>query len=133
MKTILRNIILYSLILYLLLQFIPGLTINGGWMTIFMSGVALAIMFLVLRPILNVISFPVNVLTIGVFSLFTNVLILYLLTVFITDVSIAPFTYNRTEFLGVIFPTTHFNTFFAYVYTSFVLSVVEGFINWLIK
>lgn len=133
MKTILRNIGIYTLILYFLPFIIPGVEIEGGAATLFTAGIALALMFLILKPILNIISFPVNIITLGLFSIFTNVLILYLLTVFITDVSVTSFTYDKTEFAGFITPKISFNTFFAYLYTAFVLSFIDSFAKWLIK
>ncbi len=39
----------------------------------------LAILFLVLKPILNIISFPVNLVTLGMFNIFINALLIYLL------------------------------------------------------
>src|SRR6266446_3948954 len=114
MKTITRNIAIYTFALYLLPKIIPGVHINGGFWTLVVGGFALAFMFLILRPILNIISFPVNILTLGLFSILTNVFILYLLTVFVTGISIEPFTYGKSNMLGFIAPKIAFNTFFAY-------------------
>lgn len=133
MKTIIRTIGIYTLILFFLPSIIPGVKIEGGAATLFTAGVALAIMFLILKPILNIISFPVNIITLGLFSIFTNVLIIYLLTVFIPDVTVDPFTYAKTEAFGFITPKISFNTFFAYLYTAFILSFIDSFIKWLIK
>lgn len=133
MKTILRNIIIYGLILFLLNLLIPGVSINGGWWTMFIGAVTLTIFFAVLKPILNIISFPVNVVTLGVFNIFINALLLYLLTIFVPEISISAFTYARASLFGIIFPVTSFNTFFAYIYTAFVLTVINSFIRWLIS
>ncbi|MBI5122937.1 phage holin family protein [Candidatus Roizmanbacteria bacterium] len=133
MKTILRNLIIYSFILFLLNLLIPGVTINGGLWTFFIGGLTLTIFFAILKPILSIISFPVNVITLGIFNIFINALLLYLLTIFITEISITAFTYARTSIFGIIFPVTSFNTFFAYIYTAFVLTVINSFIRWLIS
>ena len=133
MKTILRNFIIYGLILFLLNLLIPGVTINGGWWTMFIGAVTLTIFFAVLKPILNIISFPVNVVTLGIFNIFINALLLYLLTIFVTEISITAFTYARASLFGIIFPVTSFNTFFAYIYTAFILTVINSFIRWLIS
>lgn len=133
MKTIIRNILIFSFTLYFLPQFIPGVHILGGLTTILVGGVALALMFIILKPILNIISFPINVLTLGIFSIFTNALILYLLTVFVTDISVVAFTYQKASFAGFAIPSIAFNTFFAYLYTAFILSIIDTFISWLMK
>src|SRR5205823_3253039 len=125
MKTITRNITIYTFTLFLLPKLIPGVQINGGLLTLFIGGLVLTFMFLILKPILNILSFPINLLTLGIFSTLLNIFILYLLTVFITDISITAFSYERTTIYGFVIPKTAFNTFFAYVYTSFVLSLID--------
>jgi putative membrane protein len=133
MKTILRSIAIFTFILYFLPQMIPGLTIHGGFVSLLIGAVTLAFMFLIIKPILTIISFPVNLVTMGLFSIVTNAFILYLLTVVVTDITIDAFTYNRVEFLGIIIPKLQFNTFFAYLYTAFVLAIINSGIRWLIK
>lgn len=132
MKTVLRSIAIYTLALYFLPQMIPGFTIEGGFITLIIGATTLAIMFLVLKPILTIISFPVNILTMGLFSILTNAFILYLLTVLVPDITVQPFTYARVEILGFITPRIEFNTFFAYVYSAFILASINGVIRWLI-
>ena|SRR5256885_5187937 len=133
MKTIVRKILTYLGALYFLPQFIPGVHITGGFLTLLVGGVALAALFLIIKPILSIISFPVNMLTLGVFSLVINTVLLYLLTVFISGISISAFSYSKIDFEGFIIPSLQFNTFFAYVYVSFVLSFIDSVITWLSK
>lgn len=133
MKTIIRASAIYLLILYFLPQMIPGFTIEGGIVTFLIGAFTLALMFLIIKPILTIISFPVNLLTMGIFSIFINALILYLLTVIIPDITIQPFIYNKLDLGIAIIPKLEFNTFFAYVYTGFVIATIDSVIKWLIK
>jgi putative membrane protein len=133
MKTITRSIVIYTFALYLLPKIVPGVHIAGGFFTLLIGGIALALMFLVLKPILNIISFPVNMLTLGFFSIVTNAIILYLLTVFVSGISIVPFSYPRSEVFGFITPTLSFSMILAYLYTAFVLSFIDSFFSWLVK
>ncbi len=133
MKTIVREIAIYTLSLYLLPMVIPGLKITGGFLTLLIGGGALVLMFLIIKPIFNIITLPINILTLGLFSIFTNVIILYLLTLFVSGISILPFIYPRTEFFGFIIPKIYFPMFFAYIYTAFVLSFIVSFLRWLVK
>lgn len=133
MKKILRGLLIYTLILYFLPQIIPGFHIDDGFITLFIGGAFLALMFLVLKPIINIISLPINLITVGLFSLFINTLLIYILTVFISGISISPFDYYRMDFLGFTTPRIHFSLIFAYLYTSFILTILESFTLWLIK
>lgn len=133
MKTIARSIVIYSFALYFLPMLIPGFKVSGGFLTFLIGGIALALMFLVLKPILNIISFPINLITLGLFSILTNALILYLLVFFVIGISIVPFSYPPSEVLGFAVPKISFSLLFAYIYTSFMLSFIDSFFSWLIK
>ncbi len=133
MKAITRSIFFYSLALYFLPMLIPGLKITGGFLTFLMGGIALALMFLILKPILNIISFPINLVTLGLFSILTNAFILYLLVLFVSGISIVPFNYPPSEALSFAVPKISFSLFFAYIYTAFMLSFIDSFLSWLVK
>lgn len=131
MKTIIRNISIYTLIIFLLPKIVAGFSFEGGLFTLFVSGLVLAMLFLVLRPILSIISFPVNLVTLGLFNIFINALLIYLLTIFVTGISIEAFTMTKIDIFGFIIPQIKFNTFFAYIYTAFILTLINSFIRWL--
>jgi putative membrane protein len=133
MKTLLRRIFIYTLGLFLMQILIPGVHIAGGFWILLLGGIALAGMFLVLKPVLNLLSFPANIMTLGLFSVFNSALILYLLTVFMGAINIEAFTYPRTDLAGVIIPTLTFSTFLAYIYSAFVLSFIDSFLSWIMS
>ena len=133
MKTIIRNTAIYMYALFLLPKLIPGVEVDGGLLTFLLGGLALTIMFFVIKPILNIISFPVNILTLGLFSIVMNALIIYLLTIFLTDISVSAFTYPQTQWAGFSTPDIAFNTFFAYLYTAIVLSIINEAVQWVRK
>jgi putative membrane protein len=133
MKLLLRLVAINVLALFLLPYLVPGVSIEGGIVTLLFAGVIFTLMMYVLKPILNVISLPFNLMTMGVFSIFTNALILYLLTVFVTGIMIHSFTYPRTEIAGFIVPSIHLSTLFAFLAASVVLSAIVTAIKWLIE
>jgi putative membrane protein len=133
MKSILRSIGIFLLALYFIPQIVPGFTIDGGFQTLLIGAIVLALMFLILKPILNIISFPVNMLTLGLFSIITNAFILYLLTILVPDITVQPFTYPQAHFYGFIIPRIAFDTFFSYVFSAFILSCINSGIRWMIK
>jgi putative membrane protein len=133
MKTLFRRIFVYTFGLFLMQLLIPGVSISGGIWMIVLGGVVLGLMFLILKPVLNLLTFPINAMTLGLTSIFTSALILYLLTVFVGAISIEAFSYPRTEIMGVIIPKLTFNTFFAYIYSAFVLSFIDSLLSWLMN
>lgn len=119
--------------LYLLPFIIPGVEISGGLESLFIGGVALALMFLVLKPILNIISFPINLITLGLFSVITNAFILYLMTRFVEGIKISPFTYESIQYAGYVIPQINFNIYIAFIFIALVVSLIESSLSWLME
>src|SRR6266581_1082303 len=118
MKSLLRNTVIHSFILFFLPFLVPGFHVTGGFWTFIIGGFILSLLTSILKPILSIISFPVNFLTLGLFSLIINGLIIYLLTIFIPQISIQPFVYEKMNIWIFSADKISFNTFFAYVYVA---------------
>lgn len=133
MKSFLRNTVIHTLALFLLPKIIPGVLIQGGTTTLLLGGFVLTLMYLTLKPILSILSFPLNLLTFGLFSVITNSLLLYLLTIFVPGIIVRAFSYPRVEWLGFVIPSFSLNTFFAFAVSAIVLAALVGGIRWLIE
>jgi len=133
MKSILRNTLINALTLFLIAQIVSGVHINGGFVTYLFGGFALSLLFLILKPILNIISIPLNIVTLGMFSVLTNVIIFYLLTVFVPGVAISEFTYPGTSYAGFIIPKMFINGFFVFIIVSFLQSLIFSFVSWVMR
>lgn len=133
MKSFIRNIFINSLSIFLLAQIVPGLRVSGGLITVFAGGIALSLLFMLVKPILNLISLPLNLVTMGLFSFLTNAIIFYLLTVFVPGISISSFVFNGMSFAGFIIPKISFNTLMAFILVAMLQSVIVTFVSWLIK
>lgn len=133
MKSIARNISFYAFALFGLTQFLEGVKISGGFLTYILGGIVLSLIFLIIKPILNLIALPLNIITLGLFSFFSNVIILYILTVFVPDVRINAFQFQGFSLAGFIIPKVYLNSFMAFVASAFSLSIIVSFLTWLIK
>jgi len=133
MKSLLRNTLINSLSLFILAQIVPGLTVEGGFLTYVAGGLALSLLFLIVKPVLNLISLPLNLVTLGLFSFLINAIIFYLLTVFVTGITITSFSFPGFSFSGFIAPEIFFNTFFAFIIVALLQSLIVNFLSWLIK
>jgi putative membrane protein len=133
MKTLFRRIFIYTFALFLMPLIIPGMNVSGGFWMMLLGGTVLAGMFLILKPVLNLLTLPANMMTLGLFSLFNSAIILYLLTVFMGSITIEPFSYPRSDLAGVIIPKLTFGTFLSYIYSAFVLSFIDSFLSWIMN
>jgi len=110
-----------------------GVKVTGGLPTYIFGGLALTILLLFIKPILNILSLPLNIITFGLFSFVTNIIIFYLLTVIVPGISITAFTFPGISYSGFVVPSIYFNTIFAFLMVSFLQSLIVSFLTWLIK
>jgi len=130
-KRILLEIFVYSFSLYFSTLMYSGLVLSGGFEALVIGGVLLAIGFLIVKPILNIISFPFNFITLWLFSFLTSAIILLLVTSLYTKIKIHAFTFQGGSLLGTPIPRVHLNIFLSYVVISVTISVVSKLLLWL--
>lgn len=133
MKSLFRNTLINALSLYFLTQIFEGVRVTGGISSFLFGGLVLSVMFKVLKPVLNIVSLPLNIITLGAFSFLINIFIFYLATRVIGTISIREFTYHGVSIAGFVIPKITFNTFFAYAAAAMVQSIFVTIISWLRK
>lgn len=83
--------------------FIVSHTINGiiisSWQTLLLSAVVLSLINIYLKPIIKLITLPVNLLTLGFFTLFINAFLLTIVESLVKGFYIKNFS---TAFIGAI-------------------------------
>lgn len=131
MRSILKNIAFYSFALFLLTLVLKGVRVEGGFSTYLLGGLVLSLLFLIVKPILSILTLPLNIATLGIFSFLINAIILYLLTVFVKSISIGRFAYDGFSFAGFVIPKMTINDFFAFIIASVLLSFIIGGLKWL--
>lgn len=132
MKSVLRGIIIDTFSLFLLTRVVAGVELRGGLATFLVSGFIFYMLMKFIRPVLNLFSLPLNVLTFGLFAFVVNAFIFYLLTVFVPLIEVHAFTFHGFTIAGFVIPRIDFNTFFAYIVASIVFSSIISLIHWLI-
>ncbi len=71
-------------------QFVPGITVEAFWPTAIIAALVLGVLNLVVAPILKILTLPINILTLGLFSLVINAIVFWLLT-FLDGITISGF------------------------------------------
>ena len=69
-------------------RLVPGFVFTGTYIDLFIAGAVLGIINALIRPILNLISFPIIFLTLGLFSVVINMFLLYLAASFLPHLQI---------------------------------------------
>jgi putative membrane protein len=77
MKDLLVKWIVNSTALLVVIHIVSGVTVDN-WVTVFVAALVLGLLNAFLRPVLIFLTFPVTVLTLGLFTLFINAFLFYL-------------------------------------------------------
>ena len=118
--------------LYLITLVIPAVGVAGGIKGYLITAVALALLNLVGKPLINLILLPINLITVGMFRWLTNTAILWLTTVFVSGFTIREWHFAGFSSQGIILEPAVLNIFWTTVVTSFLFSIITAVYEWLI-
>ena len=85
------NILISSIAVYLTAYLLPGVSIEQDVVTIFLVAILLGIANSVIKPILHVLTFPITIVTFGLFALVINALMVMLVDYFVVGFTVASF------------------------------------------
>ncbi len=74
--------------LWIAIEFIDGVSFYGTWKNLLVIGLVMGILNVFIKPILKLISLPLQMLTLGLFSLVINVGIIWAIDIFFPELII---------------------------------------------
>ncbi len=89
MRLILKILFVAGAILFAA-HVVPGITIESFWPTAVIASIVFGILNVTIKPLLKLISFPINFVTLGLFTFVINALVFWALT-FVHGVSVESF------------------------------------------
>ena len=95
-KRFISVFVIESVALYLVSQIASGLMFTRGIQSLIVTGVALALASFFVKPIINILLLPINLVTFGVFKWVSHAVTLY-----IVDLLLAEFAVNSFKFAGL--------------------------------
>lgn len=90
MKTALRYLGTVAAVL-LTVNLVPGITIAGGWTTALLVALAWSVIVVVIRPALRLLTLPITIITLGLFSFVLNALLFWAMTLIVPGFIVAGF------------------------------------------
>lgn len=85
------RILANSIAILIAVYFVPGIIFKGDMIDLVTTGFILALANSIIKPILRFITGPLIVLTMGLFTIIINILILWLVTILIPNLVIVGF------------------------------------------
>ena len=112
MKSLIVHLLSYCLGLYLTAQLVQGLYFDTI-AALVLGAVVLTIVNAIIKPILTILTLPLNILTLGLFAFVINGFML--------------------KITSLIVPGMAVGGFWAATFAALVLTVISGIINWLVS
>lgn len=79
--------------LFLASRFVPGVEFFGNYKTLFITGAAIGLVNFLIKPALKAISLPLRIITLGLFGLIINMLMVWLIEIIFPE---------NLEIIGII-------------------------------
>ena len=133
MKRILRHFVIDTFCLWVTSQIAQGMVFQSGYKTLLITGIAVTMVSLVAKPVINLLLLPINLITFGLFRWVGASVILYLVTLLVKEFRIQSFFYSGLTNKWLELPVLNFHGILAFIAFSFILSLLTSFIYWLIK
>ncbi len=62
---------------YLTVNIVPGIVLSGGWMTTLLVALVWSVISTVVRPVLQLLTLPITIITLGLFSFILNAVLFW--------------------------------------------------------
>ena len=93
----------------LTVHFVPGIVVVGGWETVLLVALVWSVITMVIRPVLQILTLPINLVTLGLFSFILNAFLFWMMTFIVQGFIV--------------------NGFVSALFGAFVLSIFSWFIH----
>ncbi|MGB9911102.1 MAG: phage holin family protein [Microgenomates group bacterium] len=133
MKKYIRSFLFYFFSLWVLPNIISSVVFEEGIKTIATTALVLTIMNILIKPLINLLLLPVNILTLGLFRWLVNVITLYFTLILVPQFKIYNFNFPGFSYQGFVVPPLSFGKIATLILVSFILSLITTFLNWLVK
>lgn len=127
MKKVIRTFFFYTIAIYLAGLIIPGFQIVSDWRGLIISGVILALLFLIVDPLFRFLLLPINLLTLGIFSFLSQILTFYVFLIIRPEnFAIKAWQFTGWQFnpLGINIGSFTVNPFFTIILTALLISFI---------
>lgn len=133
MKKIIRHYVIDTSTLYAVSFIASGIIFEDGIKTLLLAGLALTAASILVKPIINLLLLPINLITFNLFRWLSSAVALYLVTLVVPGFEIASFTFAGLSSQWIDIPAMSFQGAFAFIAFSFLLSIITSVIYWVVS
>jgi len=131
LKSLLRAFFI-NLIAFWLLSNFTGIVTIGSLKSLIVVSITLTLADAIARPVLKLITLPLNILTLGLFSGVITLVILYFVVTLVPGIYISGLTIPGFSGSGFVIPEIHLSRLETLIILAAALSLVHKTLNWVI-
>ncbi len=133
MRTLLKHFILDTISLYMVSQAVMGIVFAEGMFTLFLAGFVLMLANMIIKPVLNILLLPLNMVTLGLFRWIAYAITFYLVTLVVPGFKLGDFIFKGFNSYWFSLPPITISGVFAFVAFAFVISYMSTILRWIFK
>lgn len=130
MKSLFKIILINFLTLLLISKITDAIKFSDDYLILFLSAISLTILNKIIKPVLNILLMPINLITLGAFRWVVNLLVLLMVMVLVNSFKVVGFTFPGFSISGFTIPRINFPFFWSLILVSFLIEVIFGVFNW---
>jgi len=112
---------------------VTGLTFEKGIITLLMAAGGLSVASLLVKPIVNVLLLPLNLVTFGLFRWLSSAIALYLVTLVVEGFKVENFFFQGFSTTWFDIPTISLSGILSLIAFSLLISVISSVIHKIYK
>jgi putative membrane protein len=112
---------------------VSGIVFADGTYSILMAGIVLTLTTLIIRPIINILLLPINLITFGLFRWVGFAVTLYLVTLIVPGFKLISFVFSGYTSYWFSLPAISLSGIFMYIAFSFLISFIASLGYWILK
>jgi putative membrane protein len=133
MKNILKHYIIDTISLYLISQAVSGMVFENGITSLLLAGLGIMLTSFIVKPIINLLILPLNLLTFGLFRWLSSAITLFIVTMVVPGFKIYNFMFSGFSSPWIDIPKLTLLSPLSFIAFSFLITFVTSIIYWLIK
>ncbi len=133
MRKAIKYFVVNSVTLYLVSLIVTGLFFEKGAETIVLTGIVLGLTSLIIKPVINLLILPLNLITFGLFRWVGYAVALYIVTLIVPGFKVLDFVFAGFNSYWISIPAISLHGIVALIVFSFVISITSSILDWLLK
>lgn len=133
MRSLFKHFIIDAVSLYTISQCVSGMVFEKGLYTVLLTALVLMLTTLIVKPIINILLLPLNLITFGLFKWVAYAISFYLVTLVVPGFKLLDFFFKGYSSNLFTIPAISLSGTLAFLAFAFLISFVSSLMYWIFK